>query len=402
MAKKIQEMTTGASGAVVGVANKKPKRKPGKGGSPFGDAQNEAVTKTMKVSRSTRVFEPKNGKDNNGIAKRGGNKKGEPHAFKDARLESRSERSLREAIRSLVFLNRIKYHEEQALREMQEQKVRKIIRHLLTETGPQYNTTGQQKAAQFFNKIKVSFQEYEALVSTQKQRDEFKKMYIAGLKITLDGLDEQYYLVNPAAAAASPAMPGPAGEVPPAPPSAGGGPLSEAEAPAGPAPIGDEKVNPLRDLNYKPIFQQAVSSAAKLAGISDPTGHGGADNALIRDLPQLDVVGYNDLTFEEFQVTDVKGTPRTTSDRKDFRLMLLGDEQSQSGALGGDLGSIAREFVRIDQMSPTADGGQAAVPATSRPEEPVAPVTPGAQEAPPDMTDMGEVAPEDEEVELEA
>lgn len=271
-----------------------------------------------------------------------------------AKLETKSERTLRESIRNLVLLSRVKYHEEQALREMQEQKLRKIIRHLINEgddsSKVNYSSTGETAAASFMKKISVTFDEYSSLVSTQAQRNEFKKIYLTGIKSYLDALDQQYYILNPEEKAGGMQQPAPAGPVAPVdqqtppPPAKRSDKLQE----AAPAPINTTKINPLSGIDNKNMVAQATAAAVQIAGASNKTGHGAAESALNRDLPQIDPL-YNNLTFEQFTVTDSKGGSRSTSDRNDFRIMLIGNTATN------EIGNIANEFAKIDIAKQTND-----------------------------------------------
>lgn len=315
-----------------------------------------------------------------------------------AKLETKSERTLREAIRELVLLNRVKYHEQQALREMQEQKLRGVIRFLLQEADDSskinYSSTGETSAASFMKKISVTMNEYAALVSTQAQRNEFKKIYLTGIKSYLDALDEQYYILNPEERPGSMPAPQSAGQMSPAP--AGNQAATQAPAKrsdrlqeAAPSPISANKVNPLAGMDNKNMVAQAAATAVQIAGVSNKTGHGTAETALNRDLPQIDPL-YNNLTFEEFNVNDAKGNSRTTNDRKDFRIMLIGDVQS------GDIGNIANEFSKIDITKQTNDSPHkndaSKVPAL----EPKQQAAPPAEPAP--AADMG--APPEEPTDM--
>lgn len=343
--KNINEMSSAAGGSSQGTAGNffkvRRNRQSRNPSAPFGE-QKIIHGKVDNKSNSTYVLPRKKKKSGKELPKTKG---------KMAKFERKGERMLREAVRNLVFLNRVKYHEEQALREMQEQKLRGIIRFLINEADDSskvnYSSTGETAAASFMKKISVTFDEYSALVSTQAQRNEFKKIYLTGIKSYLDALDQQYYILNPdeRAGGAQPAQTEPAGgpQMPP-PPARRSDKLHEAT----PSPISSMSVNPLSGIDNKNMVAQATAAAVKIAGASNKTGHGAAENALNRDLPQIDPL-YNNLTFEQFTVTNAQGASRSTSDRKDFRIMLIGDTATN------EIGNIANEFAKIDIAKQTND-----------------------------------------------
>lgn len=279
---------------------------------------------------------------------RGKNQKKSP--YKLAYGESKSESMLREAIRNLVFLNRVKYHEENAKREMQEQKLRKIIRHLLKEGDDALegalDTTGQTAAFKFLQKVETTtFKNfYSNLKTSRKQRREFKKMYLTGIKVYLDALDQQYYILNPQAKMGGPAPDMPTGApVAPAavPGMAPSAPLAEATEPVDPAASGvADSIKSDTGHMQKHAISAAISPS--VAASDDETIKSAIDNAkdaLKADLAQIDNL-YFSLSFKEFTT----GTGRTTSDRKDFRLFLIGDE--------GTVGNLQVKFKQYNLANP--------------------------------------------------
>lgn len=296
--------------------------------------------------------------------------------------ESKSEKILRESIRNLVLLNRVKYHEEEAKRELQEQKLRHIIRHLIMEADEankiNYSSTGETSAASFMKKISVTMDEYASLKSTQAQREEFKKIYLTGIKIYLDALDQQYYILNPeergalgTVGAPTQGMNAPQPTAPPAPAK-----RSDRLQEAAPAPINAKDVNPLSNINTKAMRTQATTAAVQAVGVTDKTGHGMAENALNRDLPQIDPL-YINLTFKQFSAANADGSSRMTSDRKDFRMMLIGDSSTNTA------GNIANEFTKLDLSNPTNDSPHKGDPSQTPPLTPQPLPNAAAQPAPP-------------------
>jgi len=384
---KLNEMNTSSSSQGVGGSpfrERKVRKNSKRAGQPFTVAEKKSVHKDAFTSTKTAmVIKPKSKSERS----KGKDIKNNPNATL-AQFETKSERTLRESIKNLIYLNRIKYHEEQAKREMNEQKLRKVIRYLLTEADEankiNYSSTGETAAAAFIKKISVTFDEYASLKSTQAQREEFKKIYLTGIKIYLDALDQQYYILNPEERqpnVAAPALP----PAQPAGPEATTPNMSEPAARRGdrkineaaPSPINSTEVNPLSGINTKAMRAQATTAAVQAVGASDKTGHGTAENALNRDLPQIDPL-YINLTFKTFSANNANGSTRTTSDRKDFRMMLIGDTATNTA------GNIANEFNKIDVSNQTNDSphkGDASQtpPLTPQPlptGEPAAPVAP--------------------------
>lgn len=382
---KIKETVT-AAGGTVGAA----------GGNPFGKKVKRSVSEAGKpfsiggeMTSIAIVGKERKGKKNGGK----GNKVEKPilapvgsgvkKALKNKKniKESKSEQTLREAIRSLVFLNRVKYHEEQVKRELQEQKVRKIIRYLIKEANaPEapYQTTGEEVGKAFLDKITVTYDQYTALKSKESQRAEFERTYLAGLKNYLDRLDQVYFNAIPgsreqAAMGGKPAGAGgagpqttsasPAGAPTPAMPAPQ--PAAGAEAPLAEA-VGKPKVNPvgtrpsalpMADLDTSSLIKQTTAGLQQNMQAQDPHGHAMALDALDRDLPQVATAGYNSLTFDPFEKDMYDAVTNSykkvyTSDRREFRLMILGDN---SPGVTPVLGNIANRFQQINNTERTKD-----------------------------------------------
>jgi len=351
MSKKINETSTGAGGAVGGFAG-------AMGTKPLKRKNEQKVTATVTTGA---VYDRENKK--NGL--KGEKKKG----FKLFKMsEKRSERALREAIRSLVFLNRVKYHEEQVKRELQEQKLRKVIRHLLSESKSNeiLLTTGENNASDFINNItSTTFDQlYAKLSSTEAQRIAFRETYLAKLKLYLDSLDQQHMILNPSDKPTNPesierpqdgnepgeattGLPSPeqelgglsgAGEELPGTeqglPDLGGGEglpgeeeagLQEAVGPTGPA----SSRNVVADTSR--LQKQVIATELSVSEL-DPTGIEQAQKALEKDLPQIDSL-YSQLTFKPLKLP----TGEVTSDRELFRKMLFGGVNDAGEELDGNL-----------------------------------------------------------------
>lgn len=305
---------------------------------------------------------------------------------KIAKLETKSEGILREAIRNLIFLSRIKYHEEQAKIGIQEQKLRNVIRYLITEADDAQEaglaSTGQTAGYAFLKKIeKTTFQnDFQSLKSSEEQRTEFKKVYLTGIKIYLDTLDQQYLILNPeqrpggAPGMAQPAMPEPSmpppegGEAMPPAPDMGGLPpakrrdLKEDAPPVGNIAPAASGVAAQSSMDTSNIQKQAVMTAVSATQTdgSDVTGRAAAETALKRDLPQIDTLYFN-LTFKPITI---KGAE--TNDRKEFRTFLIGDKEH--------VGNIQIKFKEWGDKAPIGGGTENNTPIIEVPPlEPQAP-----------------------------
>lgn len=373
MSKKIDEMcgASSAQGAASDFFRKRRNTK-GKLGAPFTEA---AINPTGQA-----IVFPKRNKSGKGKTGKG----------KIAKLETKSESILREAIRNLIFLSRIKYHEEQAKIGIQEQKLRSVIKYLITEADDAQEaglaSTGQTAGYSFLKKIeKTTFQnDFQSLKSSEEQRTEFKKVYLTGIKIYLDTLDQQYLILNPDQRPGSQsAIPSPvSGPVPPdqsAAPDMGGLPPAkrrdlkeEAPVPGNIAPAASG-VAAQSSMDTSNIQKQAVMTAvsATQTGTSDVTGRAAAETALKRDLPQIDPLYFN-LTFKPITI---KGAE--TNDRKEFRTFLIGDKEH--------VGNIQIKFKEWGDKAPIGGGTENNTPIIEVP--PLEPQTPGTAPA------AGAVAP---------
>ncbi len=86
------------------------------------------------------------------------------------------EQILREAIRILIELEKIKYYEEYGRQALQEMKLRQVIRMLLTEKSEPipYKNTGLNTAAEVLQRIKRTVVDaYKSLTSNKEQRRDF-------------------------------------------------------------------------------------------------------------------------------------------------------------------------------------------------------------------------------------
>lgn len=271
-----------------------------------------------------------------------------------AKLETKSESMLRESIRNLIFLNKVKYHEEQALREMQEQKLRNVIRFLLESdnaVAKNLDTTGQTSAYKWLQKIeKTTFENsFVSLVTSRRQRRAFKKVYLTGVKIYLDALDQKYFILNPGKQNNA----APAGQPQVNPVAAAGmatGPLAEQEVHPAAEPVA-KSIQSSNDSMQDQAITSAISSAGfgNLEKMEDYEDIRSAVNiakeCLKQDLAQLDDL-YFDLSLTNFTTQK----RRQTNDRKDFRLFLIG-EKGLDGTKGS-IGNLQINFNKYNKASP--------------------------------------------------
>ena len=357
--KIINEMNT-AAGAMGSASNffRVRRNRKGKPGFPF----TEAATITTKVNTKKVAVYPK---DKSKREEKKGKKDSLP--YKVAQLESKSEKVLRESIRNLIFLSRIKYHEEQAKIGIQEQKLRKIIQHLLKEEKNDqiYLTTGENNAADFLNNIRSTTfdQLYAKLSSSEQQRLAFRTTYLEKLKLYLDSLDQQYIIINPEdkptkplgiekpeegnepnqaeLETGSPEMETPPEETPPemgateepdteeVPPEGAEQPEEEPlqEAAGGVPPV--VGISQMPDTSR--LQKQVIATQLNKPDL-DTTGIKQAIKALTKDLPQIDDL-YSSLTFKPLRLP----TGEVTSDREIFRKMLFGGPAPDGSNLDGNL-----------------------------------------------------------------
>jgi hypothetical protein len=346
MDKKIKEITTSA--AVAGFS------------APIGDIKKKLKEKTVPgafsgtgtISVDTTAV--KSGKKDRPWKRTPEPKKVNPRAVK-AKLP---EEALREAIKELIFLNKIKFYEEQTKEAIQENKLRYIIRKLLLEKANEitYSTTGQNFGADALDNTKLAQKKYESLSSSQNQRASFEKHYMDAIKNTLESLDQQDALFAAPLAVTTPNV---------AAPAAKRGDVEEAEgdAPA-PAPTNPDEQENLKKQAIEKTVQQTITKLDQSANkADDKTGYDAAKAAAQRDIPQIASL-YTQLSNEKKTVTEPDGKSRETTDREDFKRMLLGN--------------LELKFRSIDKLTPTSDT------VASAPQAPVSPTTPevASQEAP--------------------
>lgn len=309
--------------------------------------------------------------------------------------ETKSESMLREAIKNLIFLNRIKYHEENVKREMQEQKLRKIIRHLLNEEkGQVLMTTGENNANDFLSNIKsTTFEQlYAKLSSVKDQREAFKATYKEKLELYLDSLDQQHVLLNPDdRPQGNTADQGNISTVPPE--VAGAPPQETAPEPAGLAEAAAQPVAMPQGVgaiapDTSRLQTQVLAAQLKKSDLH-PTGVQAALKALKKDLPQVDAF-YSPLTFRPLQLP----AGEVISDREAFRRMLFGHTMEDGSNYPGNIDGA---FQEIDNGIKTSDS-PGSTPA-QKPSEP-APVPTGTTPGEPaQLTAQGdeeEIVPQEE------
>jgi hypothetical protein len=106
-------------------------------------------------------------------------KKGGKTPYKVATLQ---ETVLRQAIRTIIFNAKMEFLEQKTQNYLQEQKLRDVIRGLLTEksTMTKYKTTGLNVAADTFQRVRRTIEDaYKDLTSNISQRQDFIKTVVA-------------------------------------------------------------------------------------------------------------------------------------------------------------------------------------------------------------------------------
>lgn len=86
------------------------------------------------------------------------------------------EQILRDAIRKIISLSKLKFYEQKGKEYLEEQKLRMVIRTLLNEKSEPtpYNNTGLNTAAEVIQRIKRTIMDtYRSLTTSQKQRQDF-------------------------------------------------------------------------------------------------------------------------------------------------------------------------------------------------------------------------------------
>ena len=360
MSKKINEMTGMSSGAMAfspaPATGKKQKRLKE---TDFVPAKAAVYTKETEVNPNYDERDPKSRKLHR---KKHGKK---PMPYKLAVIETKAEKTLRESIRELIFLNKIKFYEEQTKVALQENKLRYIIRKLLREAEEKvFDTTGQNTGADALKRLKVTFDKYKKISSTTDERERFKLSYITGINTAFDSEDKSAKVFSGGTqAVAAPNLP-PAKRKDLDEQGDEGGETASA-VPAAPSP-------------QELVQQQATQAATAAVGLQDkeaaPNEVLSAIEALDRDIPQiLDL--YRQLSSKQVTVNG-----RTTTDQQDFKTFLIGD--------GSNAGNIQIEFDKIDKLTPASDAKQQPVakPVVTSAEKPATPplsaTTPADLEAP--------------------
>lgn len=312
MSKKIDEITTASGGSVAGGA--------------FGPAGYGVVHKGKRTGNPKRPWKRL-------AIKKRDNKRGEM-----VPMETQAESILRETIRQLVFLNKVKFYEEQAKLGIQENKLRYIIRSLLAEAKSDdiiYDTTGQNVGKDAMGYFNVALQRIKELQSSEEQQRSYAKFYIDALRAAFDLADKQEALLTQSSTTGIPQTTAPAAKRADVDEQEG----EEAETPeidtAGeemetPAPAMDEK-------EKEKLIQQAMQKTAEasIAGVEanmgdmkDKTGIDFARKDVETAIPQV-LALYPPLSGETISVTDKKGQARQTTDKKDFKDFVLGNLELQ-------------------------------------------------------------------------
>jgi len=114
------------------------------------------------------------------------------HSKKDAKPKMatlpESEQKLRESLRKIIFLNKVKFYEEKGKQYLQEQKLRRVIQYLIKEEEEDpalanLDTTGEIKAYKAFKKTLTGIKNsYKDLISSFQQRESFKDIFYDGVK----------------------------------------------------------------------------------------------------------------------------------------------------------------------------------------------------------------------------
>ena len=398
--KKINETSSGAGGAVAGAAGtffRTRRNRGGKVGAPFNTTSEKVMEKLLNTKKKKGGIIPsKTGV----VVKKQNTSKGKD--LPDSKLthvtaEKKSERMLREAIRNLVLLNRIKYHEDQVKREIEEQQLRKVIRFLLKEekSGQVFLTTGENNAADFINNIKSTTvdQAYAKLSSSKEQRLAFRATYLEKLKLYLDSLDQQHVILHPedkpqnqvnqespstgnqptdaqqTMAPEQPAMASPAPEMGVPPARRSDRMMQEQEVQQVQSPASFQKPDTKR------LQQQVVATQLNQPNLH-PTGVDKAIDVLKKDMPQIDDL-YSQLTFKPLQMPDGS----ITSDRELFRKMLFGINGQNDGNLDIEFDTKDKAVATSDQPTATpAEPTPKPVPSGTSPGEPVQIQEPAAEE----------------------
>ena len=279
--------------------------------------------------------------------------------YRLAVVETKAEATLREAIRELIFLNKIKFYEEQTKAALQENKLRYIIRGLLREANEKiFDTTGQNKANEALKRLRVTFDEYRMLTSNTAQRERFKLAYVSGLMSIFEKEDKSSEVVSGGKQAE------PVASLPPAKRND----LEEQGEEA--APAAGEPPAVTAGKSEDMIKQQAAQVASAAVGHQGtkekaPNELAAALNALDRDIPSI-LEYYAQLSNKAITING-----RSTTDKQDFKVFLIGD--------GTKAGNIQLEFDNVDNLFPPSDakeGPEAKPVVTSAKKEATLPLEP--------------------------
>lgn len=331
MSKKVNEIGTAASGVVGGFG-----RRIGE------ETVSNAFTPVKKKGRPSVVIYPS---EPTGHAKRpykGKKNPKKPTNWKRVSMETKAESMLRETIRELVFLNKVKFYEEQAKQALEENKLRYVIRGLLMEKDDViFSTTGQNEGNAILKRMRSIFDRYSMITSQQKDREDYKKGFITAMTVTLNNLKKSLSLFGGEQTATAPAKRRDLEEQGEEPADTAGGETEiSAPVPAQKPQVDDKTIEKQAQDNALKMFPKAAASdnADIKKGINDVT-------KIIADF----VNTYRNLSDEKFQVTEKNGQSRSTSDREDFEKFLLGDPNTSTP------GNIQIEFDKIDDTIKSSD-----------------------------------------------
>lgn len=222
-----------------------------------------------------------------------------------------TEKALRETIRKIIFLNKVKFYEEKAKVALNENKLRKVIRYLLKEEDDpvlsKLSTTGQIFAYKAFKNTLTGIKNsYKDLISSKQQRESFKEVFYDGVAEYFDTIQKTGGTL-PAApsepekkAVSEPVLPVPAAPeastAEEAPPEEAEMPLGEQEGDATePTPEGEAAASP-DDIKAqeaeaekfrKQLAAQTVSKVQQVRKDVNVTGAKEAYDTLNTALPQL-------------------------------------------------------------------------------------------------------------------
>ncbi len=244
------------------------------------------------------------------IDKKRGKTNGRPHAKKGAEgklaMVAETEKALRETLRKIIFLNKVKFYEEKARVALQENKLRKIIRYLLKEEDDpikaNLSSTGQANAHETIGANITNLKNgYMKLITSKAQRDGYIETIYNGVVKYFDLLKkvalgqnvmptEQPELksdVKPPSPVAAPEETGP--EAPEQAPEEPPEELAEQEGEAAaPAPVSPEELKQKEKedkAERERLAKYTVSNLQDPQTAVDPTGADEALKVLVTVLP---------------------------------------------------------------------------------------------------------------------